>query len=421
MNLSSHRFLAFIAFSFLASCQGCFGCKTSPIDNEELLLVRSCESAPPLIDPPKLDILFVIDNSNSMREEQEAVARELTGFIDELKKGGGVPADFNVGVVTTAVYLNGRVGAQSFLLNYPKQSGKLRPIPVAHDDGGIDYDDPNGERLLSGTDPELITKFGKLVRQGTTGSGQETPFEAVRLALHPEAGDVPLIKVPLAQGGNGGFLRDGARLLVVVLTDEDDCSEKARPPLVSVGDTGAIADCTQREMELTPVSEYKRLFTEELKNSDGTLKEVIWTAIAPVGVSNKAAMSVLDGTQIRNVDCPTSNQGGFRHRQMAELFDNTLVNLDSICKPSFRDTLITIAQLASVSQSIEIRNVADERIMQFVITRADGAKENCTIANEGIVSFSRNSANTTAKFQFGNQCRRRADDKTIDVKMLCVI
>jgi hypothetical protein len=40
MNLSSHRFLAFIAFSFLASCQGCFGCKTSPIDNEELLLVR---------------------------------------------------------------------------------------------------------------------------------------------------------------------------------------------------------------------------------------------------------------------------------------------------------------------------------------------------------------------------------------------
>jgi hypothetical protein len=140
-----------------------------------------------------------------------------------------------------------------------------------------------------------------------------------------------------------------------------------------------------------------------------------------VGVSNKAAMSVLDGTQIRNVDCPTSNQGGFRHRQMAELFDNTLVNLDSICKPSFRDTLITIAQLASVSQSIEIRNVADERIMQFVITRADGAKENCTIANEGIVSFSRNSANTTAKFQFGNQCRRRADDKTIDVKMLCVI
>ena len=111
----------------IASCQGCFGCKTSPIDNPDLLLTRSCQSAPPLIEPPKLDILFVIDNSNSMREEQEAVARELTGFIDELKKGGGVPSDFNIGVVTTSVYLNGRVGGQTFLLSYPRQAGKLRP------------------------------------------------------------------------------------------------------------------------------------------------------------------------------------------------------------------------------------------------------------------------------------------------------
>ena len=78
----------------------------------------------------------------------KAVARELTGFIDELKKGGGVPSEFNIGVVTTGVYLNGRVGGQSFLLNYPKQSGRLRPIPLELADGGFDYDDPNGERLI---------------------------------------------------------------------------------------------------------------------------------------------------------------------------------------------------------------------------------------------------------------------------------
>ncbi|MBL8916408.1 MAG: VWA domain-containing protein, partial [Archangium sp.] len=125
--------------SLLASCQGCFGCK-SPIDNDDLGLVRSCTSAPPLIEPPRLDILFVIDNSNSMREEQEGVARELTAFIDELKKGGGVPAEFNIGVITTSIYLNGRVGNQTFLLNYATQSGRLRPIPVALADGGTNYD-----------------------------------------------------------------------------------------------------------------------------------------------------------------------------------------------------------------------------------------------------------------------------------------
>lgn len=408
------RLLFFAVVSTLASCQGCFGCKTSPIDDPNLVLVRSCESAPPLIEPPKLDILFVIDNSNSMREEQEAVARELTGFIDELKKGGGVPTEFNVGVITTAVYLNGRVGGQTFLLNYPKQAGKLRPIPVELADGGVDFDDFSQERLLNGTDPELITKFAKLVKQGTTGSGQETPFEAVRLALLSD-----LATTPLAQGGNQGFQRDGARLLVVVLTDEDDCSETVRPPTVSVGDNGAVADCTEKEMQLQTVSEYHRLFTEELKNSDGTPKEIIWTAIAPVSTVNKSAQAFVDGNQVRNVDCPTSNQGGFRHRAMAEKFDTTLVNLDSICRASFRDTLINIAQLASVSQVIEIANVPDENLMQFSITRKDGAKENCTLSNQGIVSFTRNSEKGTARVQFGNQCKRRADDQSITVRMIC--
>ena len=62
-------------------------------------------------------------------------------------------------------------------------------------------------------DPELLAKFRRLVQQGTQGSGQETPFEAVRLAVTP-----PLATTPMAEGGNAGFLRDGARLLVVVVS-----------------------------------------------------------------------------------------------------------------------------------------------------------------------------------------------------------
>ena len=411
--MTPRTFFATAVLAFVASCQGCFGCP-SPIDNPDLLLVDSCEAAPPLIEPPRLDILFVIDNSNSMREEQEGVARELTAFIDEIKNSGGVPTEFNIGVITTAIYLNGRVGGQPFVLNYPKQSGKLRPVPADLPDGGVDLDPVGAQRLLSGTDPDLIPKFARLIRQGTTGSGQETPFDAVRLALLSD-----LATTPIGNGGNQEFLRDGARLLVVVLTDEDDCSETARPPVVSVGDNGAVADCTANEMSLTPVSEYHRMFTEDLKNGDGTAKEVIWTAIAPVGIGTKAAMSLVDNGQVRNIDCPTSNQAGFRHRQMAEMFDSTLINLDSICRTSYRETLINIAQLASVAQTIEIRNVPDERLMQFVIKRKTGEILNCTIANEGIVNFSRSTDGTTAAVQFGNQCRRRADDQSIVVKMIC--
>lgn len=411
--MKPRTFLATAVLVLVASCQGCFGCP-SPITDPELVLVRSCESAPPLIEPPRLDILFVIDNSNSMREEQEAVATELTAFIDEIKNSGGVPTEFNIGVITTAIYLNGRVGGQPFVLNYPRQSGKLRPVPLQLPDGGLDLEPAGAERLLSGTDPEVIPKFARLVRQGTTGSGQETPFEAVRLALLTD-----LATTPIAQGGNQEFLRDGARLLVVVLTDEDDCSETVRPPTVSVGDNGAVADCTDKELQLTTVGEYHRMFTQDLKNSDGTAKEVIWTAIAPVAVDSKAAMATVVGGQVRNIDCPTSNQAGIRHRAMAEMFDSTLINLDSICKTSFKETLITIAQLASVAQTIEIKNVPDERLMQFVITRKTGEVQNCTLSNEGIVNFSRSTDKTSAKVQFGNQCRRRADDQSIVIKMIC--
>ena len=72
-----------------------------------------------------------------------------------------------------------------------------------------------------------------------------------------------------------------------------------------------------------------------------------------------------------------------------------------------------------MAQTIEIKNVPDERLMQFSITRKTGDVEICTIGNNGIVNFSRNTEGTAAKVQFGNQCRRRADDQKIVIKMLC--
>lgn len=413
MSTLNRRHVWAVVIAFLASCEGCFGCKTSPLDQTGSTLPRSCKAEAPLIEPQKLDILFVIDNSNSMREEQEAVARELTAFVDEIKKAGGVRQDFNVGVITTSVYQHSSQNGVVFFREYPTQSGRLQPVPDRGADGGVILG-TGTQRLLTGEDPDLVDKFSRLVQQGVAGSGQETPFEAVRLALLSD-----LIKKPLAEGGNGGFLRDGARLLVVVLTDEDDCSETTRPSRVKVSDNPAVADCTDQANSLGTVSEYHRLFSQELKNSDGLPKEVIWTAIAPVGRGNKAAMALVDNGQVRNTDCPTSNQGGFRHRQMAEAFDSTLINLDSICRDSFRQTLITIAELASVSQTIEVKNAPDPKMLQFSITRKAGELVQCTQLNGGIESVTQVEATGNTRIRFGSQCKRRADDLGIGIKLLC--
>lgn len=413
MRTLHRRHVWAVVIAFLASCEGCFGCKTSPLDQTGSTLPRTCKAEAPLIEPQKLDILFVIDNSNSMREEQEAVARELTAFVDEIKKAGGVRQDFNVGVITTSVYQHSSQNGVVFFREYPTQAGRLQPVPERGADGGVMLG-TGTERLLTGEDPDLVDKFSRLVQQGVAGSGQETPFEAVRLALLSD-----LIKKPLVEGGNGGFLRDGARLLVVVLTDEDDCSETTRPSRVKVSDNPAVADCTDQANSLGTVSEYHRLFSQELKNGDGLPKEVIWTAIAPVARSNKAAMALVDNGQVRNTDCPTSNQGGFRHRQMAEAFDSSLINLDSICRDSFRQTLITIAELASVSQTIEVKNAPDPKMLQFSITRKGGELVQCTQLNGGIESVTQVEATGNTRIRFGSQCKRRADDVGIGIKLLC--
>lgn len=410
--MKGHFHILAVALTALASsCAGCFGC-VPPGTGDGGNLPSACVSTAPLIEAQKLDVLFVIDNSNSMREEQEGVARELTAFIDELKKGGGVAQDFNVGVITTTVYQHTLTGSMPPLLDYnrlyPSQSGRLQAVPDANPDGGGVLLGTGTERVLKATDPELVTKFARLVQQGTNGSGQETPFEAIRLALFD------LDKTALENGGNGGFLRDGARLLIVNVTDEDDCSEKARPSVVTIGENPSIDYCGEQANSLTPVSEYHRLLTEQLKDSKGNTREVIWTAIAPVGRTNKAAMSVFEGGQVRNIDCPTSNEPGFRHRQMAEKFDPMLVNLDSICRTSYRDTLLLIAGLANITQTLEVRNIPDPRQLSIIITRKDLSTQICTISNGGLSKYE------APKIFFSPTCKRRSDDVKIDIKLLCV-
>lgn len=397
-----------------SGCTGCFGENNTPVDDPNSKLPTACQSVPPDITPPKLDVLFVIDNSGSMREEQEAVARELTAFMDELRKGGGVSTDFNIGVITTAVYQQVLFQGTKYYREYAGQAGKLQPVPNRSPDGGLELG-TGTERLLKGNDPNLIEKFQRLVQVGTYGSGQETHFEAIRLALSP-----PLITTPLDQGGNQEFLRDGARLLIVVLTDEDDCSETARPPRVTIGDQPNVNECTGQAASLTPVQEYFDFLHDGLRNADGSIKEVIYTAIAPVSVNTKAAQEIIDANQVRNVDCPTSNQAGYRMRSMAEKWDTNLVNLDSICRASFRETLITIASLANVSQLLEVSKIPDPNLLQVGIVRASGQQVKCTLANGGLESYQEGLSGGKSLIRFGASCLRRADDLSVEIRLLCI-
>ncbi len=398
MNLVRNTLRAIALVASAGVYQACI----SPVDQDGSTVPGQCTQEAPLIEPAKTDILFVIDNSRSMAEEQEAVAVELPEFVAELKRGAGQSHDFQVGVVTTSVYQKARYENGDETYNeYDNQAGRLRSVPATEDGS-----DSGGERILKSEQPGMVDKFRRLVRQGTNGSGQETPFEAVRLAVATE-----LVAQPLETGGNEGFLRDGARLLVVVVSDEDDCSESVRPPQVHVGTDEAVDYCGDQSEDLLPVETYADIF-KNLRHSDGSLREVLWAAIAPVSQADKTAQGEVVEGKLRNVDCPTSVQPGHRQRAMAELFDQSLANLASICQPTYRETLLDIARAATVRQSIEVRNVPDPRLLKVELTRANGTVQACTVANGGIRW-------EPGQVLFDAGCVRRYDDTAVNLEMLC--
>jgi len=344
-----------------------------------------------------------------MAEEQAAIATELPAFLDELRKGNGVEQDFRVGVITTSVYQRAFFANREQFTFYPDQSGRLQAVP---DEQGR----PTAERFIEQNDPDLLGKFRRLIRQGTRGSGQESPLEAVRLAVTP-----PLTTLAIAEGGNGGFLRDEARLLVVVVSDEEDCSSTERPPPVTLTEDTSRDLCSEQADRLTPVAEYARLF-RNLGDGKGGTREVLWATIGPVALTDKRAELVLDrttqGTFVRNADCPTSYGPGYRQREMASLFDTGLKNLDSICRASFRETLVSIATLARTSQSIEVVNLPDGRLAQVKVTREDGEVQTCSVAG-GDLTYTPSEEGRAARLYFQSSCPRRPTDQKLEVKLLC--
>lgn len=121
----------------------------------------------------EVDILFVVDDSCSMSDEQVALGRNFNSFIQHATTTG---ADFRLGVTTT----------DTFTISGQLQGGYLTP-----------------------TTPNLNSEFARRAKVGTSGSGLEQPFEALLMAVTP----------PATTGANRGFLRSGVPLAAVIVTD----------------------------------------------------------------------------------------------------------------------------------------------------------------------------------------------------------
>lgn len=159
----------------------------------------------------QMDILFVVDNSGSMAQEQTNLAANFPMFInvlDTFTTTDGTPIDYRVAVTSTGRDMD---WVMELLPGFP-------PIPSSQsgDDGEMLMRCGMTKRWLDKGDPDVAGTFACAAQLGTGGPAQEMPLYATKLAL----GD------RIADGTNAGFLRHDALLAIVILTDEDDCSRE---------------------------------------------------------------------------------------------------------------------------------------------------------------------------------------------------
>ncbi|MDH5675121.1 MAG: VWA domain-containing protein [Myxococcales bacterium] len=191
----------------------------------------------------RVDLLFVVDDSGSMSEEQAALALEFPRLMQKLTSGDhdqdGVAEyapveDLHLGVVSTNLGAGGSAVTSS--CSEGGDSGRL--LSRSSDSAACNGDYPTFlSYLADGGDPEQTAQdFACLAVLGTRGCGYEQPLESALKALWPSAD--PSIRFmgnsideQLGRGDreNAGFLRNdpnepAATLAIVVVSDEDDCS-----------------------------------------------------------------------------------------------------------------------------------------------------------------------------------------------------
>jgi hypothetical protein len=225
------RFLAGMTLIASLAVASCNSHPLTPIHVDSFVEKRD-EYRQPDRPPATVDILFMIDNSGSMDEEQANLAANFGAFIDLIV---ATRADFRIAIISSDMV-------------DPAQSGRFLAKP-------------NNPKILTANTPNLKTIFSENAQLGTMGDGFEKGLAAIKAALSP----------PLIDNENAGFLRPDAILAVVVLSDEEDCSH---PP-------GAIPEfdgdeCVRNIGRMYPTQVYID-FLKGLKGGDAS--KVFFAAI----------------------------------------------------------------------------------------------------------------------------------------------
>ncbi len=354
---------------------------------------REQEKEVPVQINRNLDILFVIDNSGSMREEQASLVANFNRFINVLDNiEGGLP-NVHIGVVTTDIGAGpyGIMGCtgngdRGILQNAPVGGACSTPGPERYI---IDIANDDGVTRTNNYAGTLADTFSCIAELGTGGCGFEQPLESMRRALNGSNAE------------NNGFIRDDAFLAVIIISDEDDCSVEqvsmfdSDPALDNIdSNVGPLSSfrCFEFGVECTPdnprsagprqdcvtransqfmydVDEYAN-FLKSLKADPG---QIIVAGI--IGNPSPVVVGTKDNEPTLDASC-TSASGdadpGIRLQSFLDSFPNRNTST-TICDDDLSDALTVIADL--------LAKVIGNPCIEGDLVLDDAGQPECTVAD----------------------------------------
>jgi hypothetical protein len=270
------------------------GCENEPVvvaSNKEELVIN------------KVDLLFVVDDSGSMEDLQTELPELLDAFVsgsDEPGEERPQLTDIHVAVVSTdmgAIENSGIEGCQP-----PGDDGVF--IELTSDE--IEQCNPDLYSFV-----EYKNGVGSITTEvaaacvpdvGTAGCGFEQPLEAMLKALWPASDTSVQFMSGEGHGedANAGFLREDSLLVVVVVSDEDDCS--ASDPSIFVPNAfpeGLNTRCVNHPDSLFAVDRYVRGL-KGLREADDD--PIIFVALAGIPAELTEAQADIDLSDERAVE-----------------------------------------------------------------------------------------------------------------------
>lgn len=139
-------------------------------------------------DARQVDLLFVIDNSGSMAEEQANLGQRFAGFISTLNN-----VNWQIAVTNTDV-------------TSPSIAGALMPFRTSVN-GPI-----TNLKVINNSTPDAENLFRSTVQMGTNGSGDERGIYAANVAIDRNV------------NGTDTWIRSTSHFGIVIVSDEDERS-----------------------------------------------------------------------------------------------------------------------------------------------------------------------------------------------------